>query len=71
MFDILFINYFMMLVSLLVICWELYENVGFLGVVLDWFYSNFRFFDVINYSINMEGKIFYNKLKDKEVRGDF
>lgn len=69
--DILSTNHFTMSASLPATCRELYENVGSPGVALDWPYSNPRLSDAINYSINTEGKILYNKLKDKEARGDF
>lgn len=69
--DILSTNHFTMSASLPATCRELYENVGSPGVALDWPYSNPRLSDAINYSINTEGKILYNKLNEKKARGDF
>ena len=69
--DILSTNHFTMSASLPATCRELYENVGSPRVALDWPYSNPRLSDAINYSINNEGKILYNKLKEKKARGDF
>ena len=50
-------------------CQELYANIASLDVALDWPYSIPRLSDAINYSINTEGKILYEKLKKKQDQG--
>jgi len=69
--DILSSNLFTMSASLPAICRELYENVSSPGVTLDWPYKNPRFSDVINYSINTEGKILNEKIKEKREKNEF
>ena len=69
--DILSANLFTLSASLPAICRELYENVSSPGVTLDWPYKNPRFSDVINYSLNTEGKILHMKWKEKEKKGEF
>lgn len=70
-FDILSTNHFIMSANLPATCRELYENVAPSGLALDWPYSNPRLSDAISYSINNEGKILFNKLKEKEAKGGF
>ena len=57
--------------SLLPTCRELYENVASEGVALDWPYSKRRLSDAITYSIKTEGKLLYNKRKEKQGKGEF
>lgn len=68
---ILSTNHFTMSASLPASCRELYENVASPGVALDWPYSSPRLSDAINYSINTEGKILYEKLKEKKESNEF
>ena len=58
-------NHFVMSASLPEACQELYGNVVSTNVALDWPYSNPRLSDAIDYSINTEGKILCEKLKEK------
>lgn len=58
------------MVSFFEICCEFYENVVFVGVFLDVLDIDLKFFVVIKYSINIKGKIFYKKFKEKREKGD-
>lgn len=69
--DILSTNDFTMSANLPAACRELYENIAPPGLALDWPFSNPRLSDAISYSINNEGKILFNKLKEKVDKGDF
>ncbi|KAL9962279.1 hypothetical protein ACROYT_G031366 [Oculina patagonica] len=62
-------NHFVMSASLPATCQELYGNVASPDVALDWPYSSPRLSDAINYSINTEGKILYEKLSEKSKDG--
>lgn len=62
-------NHFVMSASLPTTCQELYGNVSSPDVALDWPFSSPRLSDAINYSINTEGKILYEKLKEKSKDG--
>ena len=58
-------NRFVLSASLPDTCQELYANIASPDVALDWPHSIPRLSDAINYSINTEGKILYEKLKKK------
>ena len=58
-------NRFVLSASLPETCQELYANIAPPDVALDWPYSIPRLSDAINYSISTEGKILYEKLKEK------
>lgn len=58
-------NRFVLSASLPETCQELYANVASPDVALDWPHSIPRLSDAINYSISTEGKILYEKLKEK------
>lgn len=62
-------NHFVMSASLPATCQELYGNVASPDMALDWPYSSPRLSDAINYSINTEGKILYEKLREKSKDG--
>jgi len=62
-------NHFVMSASLPVTCQELYGNIASPDVALDWPYSSPRLSDAISYSIQTEGKILSEKLKEKSQDG--
>ena len=62
-------NRFVPSASLPETCKELYANIASPDVALDWPSSIPRLSDAINYSISTEGKILYEKLKEKQGQG--